>query len=109
MSTFRHKTLSEPANSFFFEGPTMFIEAYPYLNKGTQANRSIRSVAKIVKYTKTIIAASPFEIEEERQLNSNCTRSLALLADSPCFGPVARRSGLQVLSGGTSVLPLFAI
>ena len=87
----------------------MFIEVYPYLNKGTQANRSIRSVAKIVKYTKTIIAASPFEIEEERQINSSCTRSLALLADSPCFGPVARRTGLQVLSGGTSVLPLFAI
>ena len=43
----------------------MFIKACSYLNKGTQANRSIRSVAKIVKYTKTISLLLPLRLKKK--------------------------------------------
>ena len=49
---------------FLFERPTMFIKACSYLNKGTPANRSIRSVARIVKYTKTILLLLPLRLKK---------------------------------------------
>ena len=56
----------------------MFIKACSYLNKGTQANRSIRSVAKIVKYTKTILLLLPLRLKRKGKLTPVALEALLL-------------------------------